>query len=213
MIIYAENTIKTSSTPILTTVDQVTASEIEEYSKQFLSLAKASTENTVAMCEVLHQAKLDFKEKDPKNVLFQELCKSIGYEKGANDPTIKKFLRIGESANRFRPYLDRLPNSWTTLYEITQLDDALFDHAMESGAINIKMIGKEVKSLKNINQPKVEKPALMIEKKATIEITLSSEADKQTLEALCKELEMLKFNFKLIIHPNDVAQAILNSPI
>ncbi len=213
MIIYAENTIKTSSTPILTSVDQLTASEIEQYSQQFLSLAKASTENTVAMCEVLHKAKLDFKEKDQKNMLFQELCKSIGYEKGANDPTIKKFLRIGESAEKFKPYLDRLPNSWTTLYEITQLDDALFNHAMENGAINIKMIGKEVKSLKSINQPKVEKTTLIIEKKPSIEITLTNETDKQSLAALCKELEMLKFNFKLEINLNDVAQAILNNSI
>lgn len=213
MIIYAANTIKKPTAELETVLDQSATAEIEKYSQQFLSLAKASTENTVAMCEVLHKAKLEFKEKDQKNVFFQELCKNIGYTKGANDPTIKKFLRIGESAERFRPYLDRLPNSWTTLYEITQLDDELFDRAMTEGAINIKMLGKEVKSLKQANLPASEKRIALPEKKPSVEISLSAEIDKHSLESLLKELEVLKFNYTLEIHVNPVAQAILDQPV
>jgi hypothetical protein len=214
MIIYAADAVKNPSTTV-TTIDQspAVAVEIEKYSKQFLSLAKASTENTVAMCEVLHKAKLEFKEKHNDKQLFQALCKHVGYTKGANDPTIKKFLRIGECAERFKPYLDRLPNSWTTLYEITQLDTELFDHAIENGAINIKMIGKEVRSLKQINQPKIEKPAISPDKKPSIEIILDADIDKSMLDGLCKELEALKFNFKIEIKANDVAQTILNRSI
>lgn len=210
MIIYAANTTNKPTAELETVLDQSATAEIEKYSQQFLSLAKASTENTVAMCEVLHKAKLEFKEKDNKNVLFQELCKTIGYTKGANDPTIKKFLRIGESAERFRPYLDRLPNSWTTLYEITQLDDALFDRAIEEGAINIKMLGKEVKSLKQANLPASEKLIALSEKKPSVQISLAADVDKQTLESFLKEIEVLKFNYKLEIQVNPVAQALLD---
>lgn len=212
MIIYAANTTKKPAVELETVLDQSTTAEIEQYSQQFLSLAKASTENTVAMCEVLHKAKQAFKEKDTKNVLFRELCKSIGYENGANDPTIKKFLRIGESAERFRPYLNRLPNSWTTLYEITQLDNALFERAIEDGAINIKMLGKEVRSLKQSALPS-EKLTALPEKKASIQISLAANTDKNTLENLLKELETLKLNYQLEIQTNNIAQTILEQPV
>lgn len=212
MIIYAANTTKKPAAELETVLDQSATEEIEKYSQQFLSLAKASTENTVAMCEVLHKAKQEFKEKDEKNVLFQELCKNIGYTKGANDPTIKKFLRIGESAERFKPYLDRLPNSWTTLYEITQLDDALFERAVEEGAINIKMLGKEVKSLKQANLPASQK-LIAPEKKPSVQISLPANIDKQTLESFLKEIEVLKFSYKLEIQVNPVTQALLDQPV
>lgn len=212
MIIYAANTTKKPAVELETVLDQSATAEIEQYSQQFLNLAKASTENTVAMCEVLHKAKQAFNEKESKNVLFKALCKSIGYEKGANDPTIKKFLRIGESAERFRPYLNRLPNSWTTLYEITQLDDALFERAIEKGAINIKMLGKEVRSLKQSALPH-EKRIALTEKKASIEILFAANTDKNTLENLLKELEVLKLNYTIEIHANNIAQTILEQPV
>lgn len=212
MIIYAANTTKKPVVELETVLDQSATAEIEQYSQQFLSLAKASTENTVAMCEVLHKAKQAFKEKDTKNILFKELCKSIGYEKGANDPTIKKYLRIGENAERFRPYLSKLPNSWTTLYEITQLDDELFERAIEEGAINIKMLGKEVRSLKQSVLPN-EKLLALPEKKASIQISLAANTDKNTLENLLKELEVLKLNYQLEIHTNNIAQTILDQPL
>ncbi len=126
--------------------------------------------------------------------------------------TMKKFLRIGESAERFRPYLDRLPNSWTTLYEITQLDESLFERAIEEGAINIKMLGKEVKNLKEAHLPPSEKRIAISEKKPSVEISLSADLDKPTLESFLKELEVLKFNYKLEIQINPVAQALLDQP-
>lgn len=186
--------------------------EIQRYTQEFLSFAKASTENTIAMCELLNRAKVEFREKEQnnKNKLFNMLCESIGYPKGANDPTIKKYVRIGESAERFRPYIDRLPNSWTTLYEITQLDSKTFDDAIDNGTINIKMIGRDVKTLKQINNPNATKKIADKSKKAAIQITIASDERKQ-IDALYKELEVLKFSYKLEINPNDVAKTILNN--
>jgi len=149
--------------------------EIERYTQEFLSFAKASTQNTIAMCELLNRAKVEFrdKEKNNKNKLFNLLCESIGYQKGANDPTIKKYVRIGESAERFRPYIDRLPNSWTTLYEITQLDSKTFEDAIDNGTINIKMIGRDVKTLKQQSNPKTTKRIADKSKKPIIQITIA----------------------------------------
>lgn len=185
--------------------------EIQQYTQEFLSFAKASTENTISMCELLNRAKVEFRDKEQnnKNKLFNMLCESIGYPKGANDPTIKKYVRIGESAERFKPYIDRLPNSWTTLYEITQLDSNTFDEAIENGTINIKMIGRDVKSLKP-NATKATKKLADKSKKPVIQITLGTD-ERASIDALFKELEVLKFSYKLEINPNDIAKTILNN--
>lgn len=188
------------------------APEIQRYTQEFLSFAKASTENTIAMCELLNRAKVEFKQKEQnsKNKMFNTLCETIGYPKGANDPTIKKYVKIGEAAERFKPYIDRLPNSWTTLYEITQLDGKTFEDAIENGTINIKMIGREVKSLKQLNNPNATKKIADKSKKATIQITLGS-TERTQIDALFKELEVLKFSYKMEINPNDIAKTILNN--
>lgn len=212
MATYIDNIIKSNRTTTnLTVVESDLTPEVQKYSQQFLSFAKASTENTIAMCELLNRAKVEFKqkEKNNKNKLFNALCTTIGYTKGANDPTIKKFVRIGESAERFKPYIDRLPNSWTTLYEITQLDSDLFDQAIENGAINIKMIGREVKSLKNASQP--DSAASPTVQKPAISITLEADTDKAVIEALYKELELLKFNYKIELNANEALKRILNN--
>jgi len=211
MITYIQDSNQNSATAL--TVSKPLPPEVEKYAQQFLTFAKASTENTISMCELLNNAKIELKQKEnnQKNDLFNELCKSIGYSKGANDPTIKKFVRIGECANRFRPYIDKLPNSWTTLYEITQLDNALFEHAIENGAINIKMIGREVKSLKQINQPQIEKKVEVVAKKPAVLITLENDADITILDAFLKELEVLKFSYKFELSANDVLQNILKN--
>lgn len=211
MATYIDNIIKSNRTNTnLTKVEADLTPEVQRYSQQFLSFAKASTENTIAMCELLNRAKVEFKqkEKNNKNKLFNALCTTIGYTKGASDPTIKKFVRIGENADRFKPYIDRLPNSWTTLYEITQLDSELFDKAIENGAINIKMIGREVKSLKETNQP--DTPKSPTAQKPSISITLEAETDKAVVEALYKELELLKFNYQIELTANDAVNRILN---
>jgi hypothetical protein len=211
MITYIQDSNQNNATAL--TVSKQLPPEVEKYAQQFLTFAKASTENTISMCELLNNAKIELKQKEnnQKNELFNALCKSIGYSKGANDPTIKKFVRIGECANRFRPYIDKLPNSWTTLYEITQLDNGLFEHAIENGAINIKMIGREVKSLKQINQPQIEKKVEVIAKKPAVLITLENDADKTIIDAFLKELEVLKFSYKFELSANDVAQNILKN--
>lgn len=208
MATYIDNIIKSNRTTNLTVVDNDLAPEVQKYSQQFLSFAKASTENTIAMCELLNRAKIEFKQKESnnKNKAFNALCKTIGYTKGANDPTIKKFVRIGENAERFKPYIDRLPNSWTTLYEITQLEPELFDQAIENGAINIKMIGREVKSLKQTNKPETTSLA----QKPSINIMFDEDADKALIEAIYKELEVLKFNYKFELTNNNVAKKILS---
>lgn len=208
---YVQNIKKQTGTELA--VNEVLSPEVERYTQQFLSFAKASTENTISMCELLNKAKLEFRQKENnnKNVMFNALCKKIGYTKGANDPTIKKFVRIGECADRFRPYIDRLPNSWTTLYEITQLDSALFEHAVENGAINIKMIGRDVQSLKQINQPQLQNKVEIPTKKPVIQITLENDTDKQMLEAVLRELEALKFMFKMEITSNEVTKSILKN--
>lgn len=111
----------------------------KKFAIAIVSLAKASTENTLAMCEAYYQAKSALGSE------FSALCAAISHDE--NSSTIKKYILIGRNAERFKPYLDRLPNTWTTLYELTRLDRSEFQQLIEHGKINQLTTGAEVKSI------------------------------------------------------------------
>ena len=73
---------------------------------------------------------------------FAIFCKEVGLQKG--DSTYKKLIKIGEHATRFRPFVNSLPNSWTTLYKLTGLSSDKFDRLAQTGTLTPFMTAKEI---------------------------------------------------------------------
>ena len=72
-------------------------------------------------------------------------CFSVGLrEEGSN---FRKFKRIGDCADQFRHYLDKLPDSYTVLYEIATLDSDLFEQLMNNNEIHSYVTLKDVQKL------------------------------------------------------------------
>lgn len=109
------------------------------FATEIAGFAKASTENTIAMCEVF------FKAKHELGAEFSRLCSALNYT--ADSSTIKKYILIGERAELFKPYLDRLPNTWTTLYQMTHLDGDELQQLLASGQLNQATTGAQIKSI------------------------------------------------------------------
>jgi hypothetical protein len=172
--------------------------QVKTYATQFLNLSKTSTEKTIDMCEVLFNAKNSLEFRD-----FDNLCLAVGYE-GWDASAIKKYVRIGACADQFRPYLDRLPNSWTTLYQITQLEPDLFNKAIEEGKITSATLGKDILLIKQ-NRTEEKEPD------PRINIIFDNDVNKELIEAVCKELEALKIDFKFAIQLNKMAKDMLDN--
>jgi len=171
--------------------------QVRSYATEFLTFSKSSTENTVRMCEVLYQAKNKLESEQ-----FTSLQKAIGYGSDASSKTIIKYLQIGKYAEKFRPYLDRLPNTWTTLYEITQLPSEKFIEAMETGLITASSRGMDVKAI--IKEP--QKPA---EAEPLVILHLGKSIDRAKLLKLSQEIEAMKIDYELHMELNFAANKII----
>lgn len=155
----------------------------QSYAAQIMSLAKSGTENTIDMCEVFFQAKNSLGDE------FATLCAAINYD--VQSATIKKYVLIGENADKFRQYIDRIPSAWTTLYQLTQLSDDQFHQLMEHGKITPLSTGEEIKLLANESKPKPKpKPP------ASIKLLIDDSMSRDSINALISELEALGIEYK-----------------
>ena len=120
------------------------------FATEIAGFTKASTQNTIAMCEVF------FKAKHELGAEFSSLCSALNYT--ADSSTIKKYILIGEKAELFKPYLDRLPNTWTTLYQMTHLNGDELQQLLSNGQLNQATTGAQIKSVLKKRQVEPAKP-------------------------------------------------------
>ena len=103
----------------------------------FRGFQKQSAEGMVRMGETIVTAQFELGE-----TLFKEYCKEVGLKKKS---TISKWLAIGGKVSHFANYFDRLPNSWTTLYEQSRCPPHEFDEGIKSGRIHPEMTAKDLR--------------------------------------------------------------------
>jgi len=110
-------------------------------------------------------------------------CFSVGLTREGS--TFRKFERIGSCVDKFRTYIDKLPDSYTTLYEITTLDDELFEQLMENNEIHSYVTLKDIKRLGN----KVTNNSQMKDCQSfrvTFNLKTMSDESKKKLGVICK---------------------------
>ena len=89
---------------------------IESYVAQFNRLARTTAESIVRMAEVVCSAKTNLSSDGKQPNSFDNFCTQIGLTPKSS--MIRKFLKIGDMASHLNGHLDKLPNSWTTIYTL-----------------------------------------------------------------------------------------------
>jgi hypothetical protein len=112
----------------------------EQLVSDYSLFAVKTAQSTVEMCRVVFEAKEELSRDE-----FSEFCTDIGHK--GEDSTVRKYLAIGAAYERLNQYADKLPNSWTSIYSITQLSSDTFDALAATDTDMSKMSGKEIKSL------------------------------------------------------------------
>ena len=65
---------------------------------------------------------------------LEEFYQEVGLDpKGT---TARKLKEIGEKLTRFQPYLEKLPNTWTTIYVLAKMEDHDFQRVADSGVLH-----------------------------------------------------------------------------
>jgi hypothetical protein len=89
--------------------------EILTFIDRYHTFLRKTAESILGLAETLVQA-----EADLNGVDFLIFCDNVGIVKPS--PTYSKLKQFGENSDRFRPFLDRLPNTWTTIYKLAKLE-------------------------------------------------------------------------------------------
>jgi hypothetical protein len=118
----------------------------ERFYSEYSNFAVKTAQATVEMCRVVYQAKNELSSTE-----YSEFLKDIGHK--GETSTIRKCLAIGSQYDKLIQYTNLLPNSWTSIYTITQLSSDTFDALAARDTDMSKMSGKEIKSLLDLNKP------------------------------------------------------------
>jgi hypothetical protein len=188
--------INTKSTALPSDLIAVSASEFNKYAKQ-------TAIGILEMGRVVFTVKKEMKNED----MFKEFCLRIGYKHTSS--SIKKLKLIGKKYDQLHSNVDFLPNSWTTLYEISRLAEEQLNEYIEMGVINPQVQGSKIKELGTKKTPGVEKQSSNTTKNAedsTSSDTYAFECEIRAIEGqtsllqikeIIRKLELLNVKVKM----------------
>jgi hypothetical protein len=126
--------------------------ERERLYSEYSNFAVKTAQSTVEMCRVVFEAKNSLTKDE-----YLSFLKDIGHK--SETSTIRKYLAIGEQYDKLIQYTDLLPNSWTSIYMITQLSSETFDALAMTDTDMSVMSGKQIKSLIEMKKSSTSAPS------------------------------------------------------
>ena len=118
---------------------------------EYITYYQQYTRNTVENILKLSSLIVEMKEKEKSGELdktdMKYFCFSVGLKRDGS--TFRKFEQIGKHSETFWKYVDKLPDSYTVLYEITTLDSDRFEDLMSNNQITSYVTLKDIKQLGN----------------------------------------------------------------
>lgn len=119
----------------------------ERLYSEYSNFAVKTAQATVEMCRVVYEAKSQLSKSE-----FLVFLNDIGHK--SESSKIRKYLAIGEKYEKLIQHTNLLPNSWTSIYTITQLPLDTFDALAATDTDMSNMSGKQIESLVKLSKPK-----------------------------------------------------------
>jgi len=140
------NAINTNTTVVLN--GTYIASEMAE---KFNGFARKTAESILLMAKVVSDMKAQALAQKDKTE-FEKFCDLIGYK--SDSSLIRKFTQIGGKFTRLMENVDKLPSTWTTVYQIALLNDDAIVTLLEKGVISPSLSGTNVKEVLGLSVTK-----------------------------------------------------------
>jgi len=97
----------------------------DEYVRRYQQSTKNAIEGILNMGEAVYEIYTKFKSKELSDGDLEYFCKSVNLD--SKGSTFRKYKAIGRNADKFRLYVDKLPSSFSVLYEMATLDPDDFE--------------------------------------------------------------------------------------
>lgn len=117
-----KNSLTASQKQLTTCANQSIADEfVQRYQKH----TQNALENILCMGEAVFEIYRKVKSNELDKSDLEYFCQSVHLDPKSS--TFRKYKAIGENASRFRQYLDKLPSTFSVLYELATLDADEFE--------------------------------------------------------------------------------------
>lgn len=150
--------------------------KLGDYVLKYKSIARKTAEHIIALASTLVEARQELNQAE-----FEGFCHEVGLV--VQSATFRKLTKIGENSSRFVPYMHKIPNAWTTIYELAKLEPEKFDKVASSGVLSTFMSANEL--FAEIEPSKESKSKSKA--KSQVAVTHSSNSLVISFEALSKE--------------------------
>lgn len=172
----------------------------DEFIRRYQSSTKNALENILCMGEAVNEIYQKVKSKELDQSDLEYFCQSVHLDpKGS---TFRKYKAIGENACRFRQHLEKLPSTFSVLYEMATLDADDFERYISKVALSkaitleqFKKIINQTTKLKKAHlyiQPAIKTPRLSVAKALhkinRIEIIIVRDLDKSDFDEVVNTL-------------------------
>jgi len=121
----------------------------DEYVRRYQQSTKNAIEGILNMGEAVYEIYTKFKSKELSDSDFEYFCKSVHLD--SKSSSFRKYKAIGRNADKFRLYMDKLPSSFSVLYEMTTLDADDFERFVVKTTFSKGMTLEMMKKLMNKN--------------------------------------------------------------
>jgi hypothetical protein len=118
---------------------------VNELIRRYQVDTKNAVQNILNMCKTIKEFDEKLHEGSLTETDFSYFCASVNLDKSSS--TFRKFRCIGDKADLFEKYLEKVPASYTILYEIATLDPDQFDLLVKSKQLSNYISLKEVKQI------------------------------------------------------------------
>jgi hypothetical protein len=164
------NTQLTTQTKVVTQCVNKTIAD--DFVRRYQSSTKNALENILCMGEAVNEIYQKVKSKELDNSDLEYFCQSVHLDpKGS---TFRKYKAIGQNASRFRQHLEKLPSTFSVLYEMATLDADDFERYISKTTLSksitleqFKKIINQTTKLKKAHlyvQPAIKTPRLSVAK-------------------------------------------------
>jgi hypothetical protein len=119
----------------------------DDFIRRYQSSTKNALENILCMGEAVNEIYQKVKSKELDQSDLEYFCQSVHLDpKGS---TFRKYKAIGENANRFRQYLEKLPSTFSVLYEMSTLEQDDFERYVARSTFSKEMTLEQFKKIVN----------------------------------------------------------------
>jgi hypothetical protein len=113
---------------------------VDKYVQEYRGFARQTAIAIIGLANTLLEAESNLDRDE-----FKVFCNEVGLEIGG--AVYKKMKVIGNKSARFASIMDRLPNTWTTIYQLAKLESHDFVTLTRSNILNPFMTAKEMSAV------------------------------------------------------------------